>query len=293
MDRPITQSFEIPESLTATSNSGFRLADEYTASFSCFPFTVPEKCTCHLDTASIPYSVPNVAAAGVLPRIANGNDRITISYNGAAFTDYTVDQGLYSYEDMQYALNTIAVNAGWILPGSVLFTLVGIQASQKIQIVIDPTAFIGGAAPAGGWSFKFENPGALGNSNSMGDLLGFGTGATVYSIPGASTTVQSWTGSNAADFATVTSYQMYCDLVSGSYINGRTGQILYSFPLGSTAPNSVIAWQSTLKFPVPATSGKISQVNIWFTDNSGYKIPLTLFQGNISINMVISQPGKF
>lgn len=293
MDRPITQSFEIPESLTASANSGFRLADEYTASFSCYPFTLPEKCVVHLDTASIPYSIPNVAGVGVLPRISSGNNRITINYNGTGNVDRRIDQGLYSFEDVQYALNAIAVDQAWILPGAVLFVLVGIQSSQKIQIVIDPTVFIGGAVPAGGFSFTFVNPGVDGLNDSMGTLLGFGTGATVYSMPGGSTVVQSWTGDDPADFATITSYQLYCDLVSGSYINGRTGQILYSFPLGGTAPNSVMAWQSTLKFPVPATSGKISQVNIWFTDNSGFKIPLTLFQGNISLNMVISDPAKY
>jgi hypothetical protein len=289
---PLAINFNIPEGAATGSLSGLTIPDQFTARFQMNPpLIIPEGSCCDLTVASFPYSVPNIASANELPGIPTGNNRITIAWNGGPLTDYTVDTGLYSYIDVQYALNQIAVANLWILPGESLFTLVGVQATQKIDLILAPTASMG-TFPAGGIIINFVNPSpATTNNDSMGEILGFGTSApqAILTVPGGGTTPVSFAAPFVADFAEINSYLLYVSTVKDSYSNGLTGQLLFAFPLGDFAPNTIAKYQSTSRYPVPASPGNHSQVLIYLTDNFGNKIPLRFFQGAIAFSFVISK----
>jgi hypothetical protein len=289
---PIPLNFNIPEGATTGIIPGLTIPDSFTARFQMNPpLVVPENACCDLTVASFPYSVPNIAGIGELPAISNGNDRISINWNAGGFQDYTIPTGLYSYLDVQYALNQIAVTQGWILPGEQLFTLVGVQATQTIDLIVTPTASMG-TFPAGGIVLSFVNPSpATGNNNSMGNILGFGvtSPAAVLTISGGGSSPVSFAAPNVADFAEINAYLLYVSTVKDSYSNGLTGQLLFAFPLGDYAPNTVAKYQSTQRYPVPANPGNYSQVSIYLTDNFGNKIPLKFFQGAITFSFVLSR----
>lgn len=287
---PISLNFNIPENPASGDLPGLTVPDAFTARFSVQPpLIIPSDACCDLINASFPYSVPNVAEAGELPGIPNGNNRITITWNGVT-GDYYIPTGLYSYLDVQYALNQIAVDNLWIQAGEILFTLVGVQSTQSIVMVLTPTASMGGAFPAGANALSFVNPSVVtGKNDSMGELLGFSVSGPSLVIPSGGTVSVSFNADTAADFANTTAYLLFCSIVRGSYFNGQAGELLYAFPLGQYATNSVATYQSAMRYPVPAQPGSHSQVSVYFTDNNGNKLPLRYFQGDISFSMVISK----
>ena len=145
--------------------------------------------------------------------------------------------------------------------------------------------------PAGGVVISFANPGVLGLNDSIGDILGYPTGGagSVLTIAGGVSIPQAFAAPFVANFAEVNSYILYVSTVKDSYSNGLTGQLLFAFPLGDYAPNTIAKYQSTSRYPVPASPGPHSQVTIYLTDNFGNKIPLRFFQGAIAFSFVISR----
>ena len=284
--RPIPMSFSIPGGMVAGQKIGnVSLRDKYTASISMgLPLTIPDNTSCNLIQASFAYSQPNVASAGQIEALPDGNNIINISYNGGVITPYAVPTGLYSYTDIQYALNQIAILQGWITTQN-LFILQGIPSTQQLVITIDPTAFVGGQSPAAGFAFNFIG------SGTMGILLGF-TAATTYVVPGNSNIAVSFTGNVAASFSDTSSYVLYMSILTASYSNGITGQLLYSFPLGANSPNTIASYEPKLRFPVPCAQNSYTNIEIWMTDQSGNRLPWQYFQAPTQFSILISKNKK-
>jgi hypothetical protein len=78
-------------------------------------------------------------------------------------------------------------------------------------------------------------------------------------------------------------------LVTNSYQNGIAGQLLYSFPLGTTTANSVVAFQPTLRFPVSVNSGTYSTVTVWTADQAGNRFPWSYYQAPFQFSAIISK----
>lgn len=296
---PIALNFSIPEQFAASTGS-INLIDPTTVEFKMSPpLIIPDGCCADLITASFPYSQPNVAAASDgLASIATGNDRVSVNFNATGFAsgEIVIATGLYSYTDVEYALNQFAITAGWIPAAATsqqLFILTGIAATQQIVLTVDPAALTGGVFPAGGIIINFTNPSPVsGLNNSMGDLLGFpttGAGATL-TVPGGGAVPISFLAPTAANFAATSAYVLYCSLITNSYQNGLTGNILYSFPLGGSGQtNSVISYQASLRYPVQVTSGTFSSVKVWTTDQSGNRLPWVFYQAPFQFSMIISK----
>lgn len=282
---PFTLS--IPARGTPGQTSGnVIILDAYTARVQLAPaLTIPNDAIGYLQTASFPYSYPNVAGAGTLLSVPNGNNRITITFGASPAADYYLPTGLYSFLDVAYALNQIAITAGWVTNQAYqLFTLQGISATQSILMTLNPLA-LGGSFPVGGMTISFVNPSPVTTLNdSMGGLLGFGYIALATATGSSSV---SYTGSQPANFATQTAYILNLSVVKDSYLNGNSSTALYSFPLGSQATNSIIEYQPKLVNPVPLTSGKFSYVDVSFSDQAGNKLALVYFDGPISLSMTI------
>lgn len=293
---PIPINFSIPAQLQ-TSTSAINLIDNATAQVKMNPpLIIPDGCCIDLINASFPYTQPNIAPASAgLATIPTGNNRVSIDFNSTGFVELTVPAGLYDYTDVQYAWNSYAISAGWVPPSAAsqqLFIFTGISATQKLVITVDPLALAGGVFPAGGIVLDFTNPSPVsGLDDSIGEVLGFptsGAGA-ILTVPGAGTTPESFTSPDAADFAATSAYALYMSLVTNSYQNGLQGQLLYVFPLGQFASNSVISWQSSLRYPVPAVAGNHSFVNIWTTDQAGNKLPWKYYQSPFNFSVTISR----
>lgn len=297
---PIALNFSVPEQFAASTQQ-INLLNASTVEFKMTPpLIIPDGCCANLITASFPYTQPNVAAASDgLVSIPTGNDRVSIDFAGGGYvaaSEIVIATGLYSYTDVQYALNQFAIAAGWIPAAATsqqLFILTGIAATQQIVLTVDPAALTGGVFPVGGIIINFTNPSPYSAlNNSIGDLLGFpmtGGGAILTIGAGGSTPV-SFLAPTAANFATTSAYVLYCSLITNSYQNGLTGNILYSFPLGGTGlTNSVISYQSSAPFPVQVTSGTFSSVRIWTTDQSGNRLPWVFYQSPFAFSLVISK----
>lgn len=280
-------TISVPARSTAGQSSGsVTIIDPYTARIQLAPaLSVPNDAVAYLQTASFPYSYPNVAGSGILLSIPQGNNRVTITFGLAAPVDVLLPIGLYSYLDAAYALNQAFISNGWTTNQAYqAVTLQGIAATQQIVMTLNPLA-LGGSFPAGGLTLSFVNPSPVsGLSNSMGDLLGFGYVALTAATGSASV---SYTGANAANFATQSAYILNMSLVKDSYLNGSSSTALYAFPLGSQSTNSIIEYQPKLKNNVPLISGKFSFVDLWFTDQAGLKLSLAYFDGPISVSLTI------
>lgn len=302
---PIPISFSVPAGYTQTSNNPGEpiLVDQYTVRFRMQPpLVIPENCSCGLTQASFAYSQPNIVGAAVLESAPSGNNRITMDF-GAGDVDIILDAGLYDYLDVQAALNiwvrTHDTTGGDAPPGTAivasgatdLFILTGISATQKIVFSLNPAALTGGAFPVGGITVSFINPSPVsGNNDSMGDILGYPTdGSADFTTPSAGTAIYSDYAPDVADFAATSAYTLYMSIVTNSYQNGSTGQLLYSFPLGAYVPNSVASYQTTLRYPVPLNSGSFSTVDIWTADQSGRRLPWSYYQAPFQFSAIISK----
>ena len=289
---PIPLNFSIPGGFSA-SNAGINLQDSFTAQFKLQPpLIIPDGCSADLIGASFAYSQPNVAGVGEIPSIAEGNNRISINWDAAGYIDYTIPTGLYDYLDVQYQLNVIAKQEGWSTGAVDLFTIQGVSSTQKIVLTINPAALVGGIFPAGGVLISFADPSPVSGSNdSMGTLLGFPTSGvgSVISIAPSYAFAVIVDAPNVAGFSDTSAYLLYMSLVTNSYKDGVTGQLLYAFPLGNSTPNSVVSWQSSLRYPVPITPGTFSSVSVWTTDQSGNKLPWSFYQAPFQFSCLISK----
>jgi hypothetical protein len=297
---PIALSFSVPQNAISTNSITF--TDRYTVQFKMSPpLIIPDNSCCDLIQASFAYSQPNVAYPNLIPGINSGNNRISINFNGGGYLDYYIPTGLYGYLDVAYQLNLIAreqngtgmapYNVDWGVTGAAdLFTLQGISSTQEIYMTINPAAFESGAFPPGGFDITFINPSMqTGLNDSMGNLLGFGTGSTFFNYPPNGTAPVSELAPNAAGFSNTSSYVLYMSLVTSSYKDGSTGQLLYSFPLGNYNPNSVVSFQSTLRFPVQLSSGNFSSLTVWTADQSGNRLPWEYYQAPFQFTCLISK----
>lgn len=290
---PILFYFSIPSDFTqGQTDGGLTCTDPFTARLALSPpMAFSRDMELHIVNASIPYSFPNMAPAGIVPGFSAGNNRISISWNGGSRTDYLVPTGLYSVGGLQDALNSIAVTAGWIPAiSSPLFLLTGIEATQTVSFEVTPQFLSGGVWPAGATSFDFLNPGALSLNDSMGPIVGFpttGGGATI-TVTSNTTTPVTTQAPNEADFALTSAYLLYLSFCANSYNNGVTGQLAYSFSLGAARPNSVFREQPPLKTSAALVASTFSSVDIWFTDQNGVKLPLVYFSSPIAVTAMIA-----
>jgi hypothetical protein len=303
---PYPLGFTVPSNYaaTATTPGAPILVDPYTVQFKLNPpLVIPENCCMALDKASFAYTQPNIVGAATLEAFPNGNNRVTINVGGAGNVDVVLDDGLYTYLDVQQALNVWVrshTTAGAAAPpgtpivaGSTdLFILTGITSTQKIILSLNPAALTGGVFPVGNFVVNFTNPSPVsGNNDSMGTVLGFPVtgGGAVITAPAGGTDVYSAFAPNVSDFANASAYTLYVSLVTGSYQNGSAGQLLYSFPLGGFEPNSVAAYQSTQRYPVPVSSGTYSSVTVWTADQSGNRFPWSYYQAPFTFDAIISK----
>jgi hypothetical protein len=291
--QPIPFSFAIPSEFTPGMVSGnVTCADAYTARIALSPsLQLSDKMEGHLTQGSIAYTQPNIGSPGQVPGFPSGDDRISIAWNGGARTDYLLPEGLYGFADVATQLNLIAAANGWITnPTANLFTLLGVTATQSVILQVNPMVLAGGVFPAGGVVIDFLNPGALGQNDSIGPILGWptsGAGATL-TIAGGGSAIVSFSAPNTANFAITSAYAVYISFLKDSYSNGLTGKLLYVFPLGSGVPNSVLSFQPSLAYAVPVSSGTYSTADVWFTDQSGNRLPLVNFQAPTVISMMIA-----
>jgi hypothetical protein len=266
------------------------------------PLVIPENCSAALYQASFAYSQPNIAGPAVLENLTDGNNRLTINYGGAGNVDITLATGLYSLDDVQSALNiwfrthdatgAVAPPATAIVTGATdLIILTGISATQKVVFSVNPAALAGAVTPAGGILFSFVNPSPVSAlNNSIGEVLGYPTdGSADFTVPAGVATIYSSYAPNTADFATRSAYAIYMSILKNSYINGSTGQLLYSIPLGNVAPNSVASFMPTLRFPVQTTSGTYSFVNVWTADQDGNRLPWAYYQAPFQFSILLSK----
>ena len=292
---PIPLSLSIPANYIQTLPGGPLLVDSSTVSFQLRPpLIIPAGCGCDLVEASFCFSQPNVGASGELASFGEGNDRITIQFGANPSADFIIPTGLYSVDDVEFALNQIAAQQGWVNPGQSLFSLVGVAATQQILFGLNPAAITGNAFPAGGITVSFQNPGVNALNNSMGELLGFPTNPAdpnyvVITAPGGGTTTVTQLSPNPADFATISSYNLYLSILTNSYVNGVQGKLLFSFPLGNEVPNSVVEKLPPKRFPVPTITNSYSNIDVWTTDDQGRRLKWQYYQAPFSFSCLISK----
>ena len=292
---PIPFTLAIPAGFTTgTQVQNLTAVDKYTCQVSLSPrMDLSLSREAHLIQASIPYSQPNIggASSGV-PGFVAGNNRISITWNGGARTDYLFPQGLYGVSDLESQLNQFAATAGWISSAAVsqLFFLTGIPSTQTILLTVDPAVLTGGAFPASGVVIDFLNPGVGALADSIGPVMGWPTtgAAATLTIAGAGTTPVSFLGPNTANLALYTAYALYCSFLLNSYQQGNIGQLLAVFPLGAFKPNSVMSFQPPQVFPIPVAKGVYSVVNFWFTDQLGNRLILNNFQASMEFSFLIT-----
>jgi hypothetical protein len=294
-DIPIPLTLSIPAEYTQTLPNGPILQNSSTVTFQLLPpLNIPKNSSCVLTSASFCFSQPNIAGFndGIF-NIPTGNNRVTITFGTNPTADFTIPLGLYSVTDLQFALNQIAINQGWVTSSINLFIITGISATQQVIFSLNPGAFPPtNAFPTGGITVSFINPGVNGNNDSMGPILGFPTnpaspGYTTIVAPGGGTALISVEAPDVANFANISAYNLYLSFLSGSYLNGQVGQLLYSFPLGGYTANSIVGYQANRDYPIPCQSGSYSTVNVWTTDQSGNYLPLKYYQSPFSFSCVI------
>ncbi len=290
----------IPAGFTSGTQSGNLTAvDGYTCRVSLSPNMDLQKSeTVTLIQAAIAYTQPNIGpSAAAIPGFASGNNRISITWDGGARTDYFMggsssSSGLYGLSDVQLALNQIAASQNWIAAASTspLFILTGIAATQTVILSVNPAVLTGGAFPASGVVIDFLNPGVGALNDSIGPLLGWPTsgGGATLTIPGGGTTSVSFTAPQTADMAIYTAYALWASIASNSYNQGLTGKLLAVFPLGAYSPNTIMAINPPLAFPVPCVKSQFSSIDFYFTDQSGQRLLLSNFQAPTEFSLMIN-----
>ena len=110
--------------------------------------------------------------------------------------------------------------------------------------------------------------------NSIGSVLGFDKRAV------ATTT----SSDHLVDITSVHSILVHCDLVSESYINGRSGDVIYSFN-PNKPPGYLLTEQPNEKTFLPVTRrDRISSINIRITDQEDREIDLNDERTTLSIS---------
>lgn len=223
---------------------------------------------------TVPYTSPNIGpSASLIPGSTNGNNRISIAWNGGARTDYLVPAGLYDIYSLAAALNQIAYTAGWIANpiATPLFIITGLVATQKAVLSVSPAGLAGAVFPAGGVVIDFLNPSVGGLNNSMGNVLGFDTAGApaTLTIAGGGAATALFPAPNVAGFSDVTQYVLYSDIISGSYVDGAQSGAMLSINLGGYTPNSIMSVSPLFEQPLRLGQFDITTAKFWWTDQQG------------------------
>lgn len=295
---PVPFSFSIPAGFSPGQTSGsVACVDAFTARISIAPpLQIPIEMEAHITSGSVAYTQPNIGTSTApIPGFPAGDNRISITWGGGPPVDYLLPQGLYGYTDIATQLNLIAAQNGWTTSSTAaLFTLIGIQSTQKILLSVNPAAIsAGGAFPPGGVIISFANPGVNGLNDSIGPILGFPTsgGGSVLTIAGGAgtTSVVTFAAPNVSNFAFTSAYAIYMSFLRDSYANGLTGKLLYVFQLGTAQPNTVLTVLPPLKYTIPMAAGSYSTVDVNFTDQSGNRLSLANFQSPANISLMLAK----
>lgn len=309
--QPIPFTWSLPARFSPGQTvGGVSCIDRYTARITLSPaLRLSENMSVYLHSATIPITYPNIgpASAGI-PGFLAGDNRISVTWpgvNGGARTDYLLPAGLYGTGELQAYLNFLAgteqVEGGLGVTASVLsqlFTIISNQATQSINIVINPAVITGpgvpGQFPVG--SIDFINPGALGLNDSIGPILGYpaaGPGATL-TFPAGQTVPEDYPAPGPANLALYTAYIASLSCVSSSYSNGATGQLLYTFSLGGgdVIPNGITVFEPSLPYLVSVDSASYSAFDFSLTDDQGNRLILANFTGAMILSVVFSRYKK-
>jgi hypothetical protein len=188
----------------------------------------------------------------------------------------------------------------WVTGSADLFVFGAINSTQQLIFNLNPAAIdttnfpsaAGGVFPTGGIIISFANPSPVAGSNdSIGPVLGFPTTGvdSSFTAPAGSAAVYSKVAPDAGGFSDTSAYSLYMSIVDHSYINGQTGSLLYSFPLGANQPNSVVSFQPTLPYIVPIGSGTYSSISVYTTDQDGNRLPLRYYQAPFQFQVMITK----
>jgi hypothetical protein len=308
--QPIPFTWGLPARFAPGQTAGNVMCiDRFTARITLSPpMRLAEEMSAYLHSASIPITYPNIGpASAVIPGFPAGNNRISITWpgvNGGVRTDYLLPTGLYGTTELQAYLNFLAgteqAEGGLQVTASVvsqLFTILSNQATQTINIVMNPaviTAPVAGQFPVG--SIDFLNPGANGLNDSIGPILGYptaGPGATL-TFPAGQTFPEDFPAPSPANLALYAAYVAVLSPVSGSYSNGATGQLLYTFSLGGqdVVPNGITAFEPNLPYLVSVDSGTYSVIDFSLQDDQGNRLVLENFTGPMTLSVMFSRYKK-
>lgn len=301
---PVPITLAIPANYTATvSSPGYpQRIDAYTVRYTITPpLIIPADCSATIDSASVPFTQPNIAAPGVLPLVTEGNNRITMDYDGNGDVDIEVPTGLYSFTGVAQTLNTWlrthnatgGTVGPFILQGVTdFFTFLANAAEQKIIVAMNPAGLAGGVWPAGAITFSFVNPSPVTAQNdSIGPVLGFPTSGagSSFTTPNAGSAVAVEYAPDVAGFSDTSAYALFLSIISGSIQNGIQGQLLYTFSLGSEVPNTVFKLLKPMPYPVPVAAGTYGAIDVWTTDQAGNRLPLEFYQAPFTFAFTISR----
>jgi hypothetical protein len=205
------------------SSSG---GSSFSLDISRYPIKMPKECrnvTISAVSASIPYVTPNI--------IIDINNFFYFNYLGNNYV-VQIPTGLYSLSSLQTQLSSSFVNL--ILPSDI-FTFIGNGSTQKTSI-----------------QFNYANTFIDFTQNkTFRQLMGYDS---IITPPAPSTIGQITTANNIANFDTLQSYLITCDLTSGNGIplNGISSRgIIASIPI-SGQPGSRLTYSPSVLIIVNA-----------------------------------------
>ena len=168
-----------------------------------------------------------------------------------------IAEGMYSLVDLQTLIDNYVVSCG----------------DTAGNITLEPNYATGYCALVltNGYQIDFS-------LSSFSDLLGF----TVREIVTASKT-----GANKVDITRgVTSVNIVCDAISGSYRNGKASNILYSFS-PTDAPGTLLEIRPSARIPLPMRSNTLYNMTMRLQDQLGR--PLHIGTDPVSYSLEITK----
>src|SRR6266496_2086707 len=166
--------------------------------------------------------------------------------NGATWKDLKFDTGSYEIDDMNIEIARQMTNNGhYDTINSASYINILIFASRVIMIIKNDTYRV---------DFNVQN--------SIGKMLGFSPmilTAGYHKSP------------NFVDVNAITSIFVHIDIVSGSFLNGSSSQIIYTFAPAVRPGAKIIEAPSPLEF-LPIPQSMINSVRIWLTDEDNKPI---------------------
>jgi len=184
------------------------------------------------------------------PNIITGvNDQFVYSYNSTPHT-YTLPQGLYSFTDLQNAINTITVSQVGI---SNLFTFTYSTVSGKTSIAMSANTQI-----------------TCGKTYAI-SLFGFVYSRNLlYNPPNVA-----FVSDQSAQFNSVKSVNVYCDMITGSYQNNNQSNLLGVVTVNAK-PFNIQTFDAVQLMSVPVVfQDMIFNFSIYLTDDKGNQLDFT------------------